>query len=67
MTIDVVLFAWGFGSLIFLGLVEAICVRLGLPTISERVQQLGRKAVIIVIWASFACGFLLDHFFEVPR
>lgn len=65
MTIDLVLVAWFFGSLAFLAAVETATVALGVPTISERVQTLGRKAVIVVIWASFACGFLLDHFFEV--
>lgn len=64
MTIDVVLVAWLVGSLLFLLSIEAFTVARGLPTISARVQDLGQKAAIIVIWASFAAGYLLCHFFD---
>ena len=64
MSVDLVLVLWFVGSLLFLFAVEAFTVWRGIPTISARVQALGRNALIVVIWAMFAVGYLSCHFFE---
>lgn len=54
------------GSLFFVALwvIEWYCGFKGKPTISERIQRLGAAAPIVVIWASFAAGYFLCHFFD---
>ena len=59
------LLVWAVGSLVFLTGVEAAMVVTGKPTISARIQALGRSASIVVIWAMFVAGYLASHFFEV--
>ena len=64
MDVNLVLLIWLVGSLLFLLAVEAFTVWRGIPTISARVQALGRSAMIVVIWVMFAVGYLACHFFE---
>ena len=64
MDVNLVLLIWAVGSLLFLLAVEAFTVWKGIPTISARVQSLGRQATIVVIWAMFLLGYLSCHFFE---
>lgn len=64
MSVNLVLFIWLLGSLLFLAALEAFTVWRGIPTISARVQALGRSATIVVIWVMFAVGYLACHFFE---
>lgn len=58
------LLVWAIGSLVFLFAIETGTSMLDRPTISARVQSLGDKASIVVIWASFMVGYLLSHFFD---
>ena len=64
MDVNIVLLLWLVGSLLFLAAVEAFTVWRGIPTISARMQQLGRSATIVVIWVMFAVGYLACHFWE---
>lgn len=47
----------------FLFGMEAYSVKHGIPTISARVQALGRSAGIVVVATCLLAGILLDHFF----
>ena len=64
MDVNVILLVWALGSLLFLAAVEAFTVWRGIPTISARMQALGRNATIVVIWVMFILGYLSCHFFE---
>ena len=55
---------WFVGSLLILGAIEAYTAVKGIPTISARVQKLGSRASIVVIWTSFVVGYLLAHFWD---
>lgn len=58
-----ILFA-GIGAfVIFLFVIEAYTAAKGVPTISERVQRLGRSAPLVAVIVSFLAGVLLQHFF----
>lgn len=51
---------------VFLFAVEAFAVATGRPTISERIQRLGRSAPLVVVVVSVAVGGALVHFFACP-
>lgn len=63
MTIDLILLVWFLGSSVFLFAVEAACVVLRVPTISERLQSLGRSAPLVGIVVAWLTGAALIHFF----
>ena len=57
------LLVWFFASLLILGGIEAWAAMTNRPSISERIQGMGRAAPIVVIVVCVAAGILLDHFF----
>ena len=57
------LLAWFVGSAVFLIAVEAYCVKTAKPTISERIQALGRSAPLVAVIVSCFVGMMLIHFF----
>ena len=63
MTINIVLLvatlAW-IGSLVG---IEAYTAAKGIPTISERLQKLGRAVPLVVVATCTIVGMLLVHFF----
>ena len=64
MTINIVLLvatlAW-IGSLVG---IEAYTAAKGIPTISERLQRLGRAVPLVVVTVCTLVGMLLVHFFS---
>lgn len=58
-----VLLIWFLGSTLLLGGIEAAAAIAHRPSISERIQGMGRAAPIVVIVVCTAVGILLDHFF----
>lgn len=63
MNVNVALFVWIGVFVIGLFVVEAYTAARGIPTISERIQSMGRSAPLVVVVASFIAGVLLQHFF----
>ena len=63
MSVDLLLFVVALAFAIFLFAVEAYCVATGKPTISARIQALGRSAPLVIVIASFFAGAALIHFF----
>ena len=63
MSVDLALFVVSLAFALFLLGVEAYCVATGKPTISERIQHVGRSAPLVAVIASFLAGGLLIHFF----
>ena len=63
MSFDVVL--WGVVGLFvaFLFVMEFYAATHDVPTISERIQRMGRSAPLISVIVSFLAGALLIHFF----
>jgi hypothetical protein len=43
--------------------IEAYCVRRGIPTISERLQRLGRSTPLVTVLVCLVLGALAIHFF----
>ena len=63
MSVDLVLFVVALAFAIFLFAVEAYCVATGKPTISARIQALGRSAPLVAVVVSCLAGMALIHFF----
>ncbi len=63
MIVDLALFLVSLAFAVFLLAVEAYCVATGQPTISERIQRVGRSAPLVAVIASFLAGAALIHFF----
>lgn len=63
MSFDIVL--WGVVALfvLFLFAMEFYAATHRIPTISERLQGMGRSAPLIAVVVSFLAGALLVHFF----
>ncbi len=62
MTIDAVLAAIVTAFVLALGAVEGYTAAKGLPTISDRMAQLGRSAPVVIVIACTLLGILLGHF-----
>ncbi len=62
--IDLALVIWFAGSVVFLFAVEALTAVLHVPSISQRMHDLGKNATIVVIWSTFVIGYLLAHFWD---
>ena len=63
MSVNIVLPLFVAAFVFGLFVIEGYTVATGKPTISERIQWLGRSAPLVVIIAAFLAGVLLDHFF----
>lgn len=61
--VNVVLAIWFVGSVVCLAAIEAFTVYDHIPTISERVQRLGRQVPLVSFLAVVATVALLIHFF----
>lgn len=62
-TLGLILLVWALGSLVLLAVIEARAIATGRPTISQRVRNLG-KATIVIVMASFITGYLMAHFWD---
>ena len=63
MSFDVVLWGVVAAFVLFLFAMEFYAATHKLPTISERIQGMGRSAPLISVVVSFLAGGLLVHFF----
>lgn len=63
MGVNLVLLALAIGVTVVLLGIEAYTVMNGKPTISARIQALGRSAPLVIILCSFFAGLFLQHFF----
>jgi hypothetical protein len=63
MTVNIVLVVVFVAFIIALLAIEAYTVAKGLPTISERIQRMGRSAPLVAVIVSCIIGMLLIHFF----
>lgn len=63
MAVDLVLFVGFLVVAVFLFAVEAYTVMTHQPTISERIQALGRSAPLVAVVVSCLAGMALIHFF----
>ena len=66
MSVNLLLFVAFLVVAVFLFGVEAWCVATGRPTISERIQRLGRSAPLVAVIVCTLVGMLLVHFFGQP-
>ena len=57
------LLVWFIGSLVVLAGIETFAAIEHKPSISERIQGMGKAAPIVIIVVCVAAGILLDHFF----
>ncbi len=62
MTINALLVSVLVAFVLFLGAIEGYTAVKGIPTISERLQSLGRSAPIVVVIVCTLLGVLLGHF-----
>ena len=65
MTVNLALFALIGAFVVALFVIEAYTAARHIPTISERIQSMGRSAPLVVVVASFLAGALLVHFFAL--
>lgn len=63
MGVNLVLFGGFLATALGLFIIEAYTVATGQPTISERIQALGRSAPLVVVVVSTFVGMMLVHFF----
>lgn len=63
MTLNLILTALFVAFVVALVVIEVFCAVTGRPTISERIQWLGRAAPLVPLAATFTAGVLLTHFF----
>ena len=63
MEINAILAGLFVGFILTLTAVEAYTAANGLPTISERLQNLGRSVPLVTVIVSSLIGMLLVHFF----
>lgn len=64
MIVNVVLVVVFVAFIIALLAIESYTVAKGIPTISERIQKMGRSAPLVAVIVSFLMGALLVHFFS---
>ena len=65
MNVNVALFVLIGAFIVALFVIEAYTAAKRIPTISERIQSMGRSAPLVVVVASFLAGALLVHFFAL--
>lgn len=63
MTFNLALTVVVIGFIVLLLAMEVYTAVKGIPTISERIQALGRSAPLVTVISAFVAGMLLTHFF----
>lgn len=63
MDVNIVLALLIGAFIVALFVIEAYTVAMDKPTISERIQAMGRSAPLVVVIVAFLAGALLIHFF----